>query len=177
MSSDSRIKWVILLICLIGTGVTGCDITFKRKSDAEPDKSTKPAAPLAATDQQTSATGQKTTAEKPVATEQKKDSTKRPKIVSGFSEQDRKTIGLFYTSPANAKVLDDIIEHTQVSAVVQNKLSTDSVIPNSVQLFPLPLELEKQLIPLPLHLMRVQIEKKILLIDIKTRFILDSVEL
>lgn len=175
----NRKQWwlrFVVLACGSGLLLTACDITFKRKNDAQP-----------AAMQEDS---EKMVVQKPESTPEKKpgdkksDSTasKKPKkkstsVLSGFSEQDRKSIGLYFTSPSNAKLLDDIVEQTRVSAAVHDKLTNDSQIPNSVQLYPLPLELEKQLAPLPLHLMRVQIEKKILLIDIKTRFILDSLEL
>lgn len=148
------------MLCLLLQA--GCDITFKRKS----------AAPESV----------KITAEQSESIKQSKDSSsnkekKSEKNLRRFSEHDIKLITVYYSSEINAQVLDDMLKHTWVNSKIDEKLTVGESIPADVQIIPLPLELEKILSPLTQYALRVQVGKRVIMMDVKSRRILDVIKI
>ena len=94
-----------------------------------------------------------------------------------FSNDDKKMISLYYADSANAKVLQDIITHTQITKEQDKKLKTNKTIPADIQVMPLPLELERLLSPLPSSVLRVHVAKHVILMNVKSRHIIDMINL
>ena len=167
---------LILLSCLVIQ--TGCDITFKRKSESE---SSGAEARKSKSDQdlkdKTASKEKKETEKKSVVISKKADDKKPGKSRAIFSRNDEKLITLYYTDEGNAKILDDMVKHTWITKKRAKKLTTTERIPNDVQVMPLPLELEKILSPLPRYAIRVQIGKRVIIMDIKSRRILDVIKI
>jgi hypothetical protein len=151
-------KSFTLVVCLIAGLLlqSGCKIALKRKSD-----------PGAATQ----------SSEMSRAAEKDSKSSKDKKTARVFTQRDTKLIALYYSNEGNAQVLDDIVKQTSVSSEVQDKLKINQIIPNGVQVVPLPLELEKMLSPLSGYDLRVQVGKRVMIMDIKSRRILDVIKL
>ena len=147
-----------LIVCLIAGLLlqSGCKIALKRKSN--PDTATSPA-------------------EMSAAAEKDSKSSKAKKTSRVFTQRDAQLIALYYSNEGNAQVLDDIVKQTSVSSRVQGKLKMNEIIPNDVQVVPLPLELEKILSLLSGYDLRVQVGKRVMLMDIKSRRILDVIRL
>lgn len=108
-----------------------------------------------------------------------KEKLKDAKITAhkSFSSNDKKMIRLYYSDSANATVLQDIITHTQTTKTQDKKLKTNEKIPSDVQVMPLPLELKRLLSPLPASVLRVQVNKHVILMNVKSRQIMDMINL
>lgn len=147
-----------LVICLIASLLlqTGCKLTLKKKSDPDAVTQTEETSVEAKTDSK---------------------SAKKKKPVPLFTEHDTKLITLYYSNEGNAQVLEDIVKQTAVSDKVAARLKTNEIIPKDVLVVPLPLELEKILSPQPAYDLRVQVGKHVIMMDIKSRRILDVIKL
>ena len=144
---------IIKLVILIGViFLTGCDITFKRKStDAD----------LA-----------------PVSMEKNKGNVSNKKeSKAAFNRKDSHIIKSYYADNSNAIIKKDMITHTGLSKKQNNMLIKGHLIPRDIQVIPLPLKLERILSALPLQLLRVQVGEKVILMNVKSRKILDIIKI
>lgn len=143
----------IIKLALVGCIVFqfGCDITFKRKSD---DKSSAY-----------------------VAVKNIKNKTVKIKYNDGFSSKDSRIISSYYKDVANAIIRKDMITHSNISKKEQKKLVIGKIIPRHIQVIPLPLKLERDLSSVPLKMLRVQVGKNIILMNVKTRQILGVIKI
>jgi hypothetical protein len=154
-----------LMVCLLLQ--IGCDLTLKRKSTIS--ESTHESTPGEISEQRDSGKPSKESAV------QKEDTTE--KTTRLFSEHDIEVISLYYKNEANAQVLDDMLQQTWVNNKIEDKITVGESIPPDVQVMPLPLELEKILSPLSRYALRVQVGKRVIMMDIKSRRILDVIKL
>ena len=145
-----KILKFILLMGLIFQ--LGCNITFKRKT---PDNIHVPAE-------------MKKTDAKP----DEKPLTKKQKV-----NNDTGVIAAYYADEANKIIREDIISHTEVSKKQAKKLVIGKIIPRDIQVIPLPLNLEKILSSLPLQLIRVQVGERVIIMDVKSRRIIDIIKI
>jgi len=153
---NSSLLKFILLGCLIFQA--GCDITFKRKVEKEKK------APVII-DEQLQAT-KKTTINKETV-----------KSTNGFTKNDAENITSYYSNKTNSIIREDMIKHTEISKEQTKKLVVDEFVPRDIQVMPLPLKLNRKLSALPLDKLRVQIGMKVILMNVKTRKILDVINI
>ncbi|MCW8899436.1 MAG: hypothetical protein OQK75_07510 [Gammaproteobacteria bacterium] len=147
---------LIVLTCLIFQ--SGCGITFKRKTTQETET---PVEMMVST-------------KIPLKDNTDKETTETNRL---FSKKDLHLITAYYSDKANAIIREDMIKHTKTSEKQANKLSVNEFIPRDVQVIPLPLQLEKSLSSLPLHLLRVQVDTRIVIMNVKSRQILDIIKI
>ncbi|MDH5599926.1 MAG: hypothetical protein OEY78_01355 [Gammaproteobacteria bacterium] len=98
-------------------------------------------------------------------------------LTDKFSEKDHQLISSYYTDKANQIIRQDMIAHTQVSAKQEDNLVINEFIPGDIQAMPLPLMLERKLSSLPLHLIRVHVGKQVIIMNVKSRQILDIIKI
>jgi hypothetical protein len=144
---NSHLLKLILLSCIIIQ--VSCGITFKRKSVNNEDAM--------------------------VETSKSMDATQ--KIVSRalFSKKDTETIALYYSDLANEIIRRGMIRHTTLSKKQKKNLTAGKFIPVDIQVIPLPLTLERTLSSLSLHYLRVQVGTYVILMNAKSRKILDII--
>jgi len=155
-------KWVVFISLIL---LAGCDIALKRKSESNPDYQ---------------AEMRKQIAEDEKNGKNKKSKSKNSEPVKAraiFSDRDTKLIKLYYGDESKSSILKDMIKHTWVSEKQAKNLTVTKRISNDIQVMPLPLELEKILSPLPRYSIRVQVGKNVIIMDIKSRRIIDIVKL
>ena len=70
-----------------------------------------------------------------------------------------------------------MVTHSHVSNKQEEKLVINAFIPGDVQVIPLPLKLEQKLSSLPMHLIRVQVGKQVIIMNVKSRQILDIIKI
>jgi len=158
---NSQILKLVLLTSLIFSA--GCDLTLKRKAQKS-------------SDAQAETSEQKDTLHKNSGlTEKDKKKSFSSEVV--FSENDSSIITSFYSDKANAVIRDNMIRHTSVSQKQQKKLVVGKVIPRDFQVLPLPLRLERALSTLELHFLRVQVGANVVLMNVKSRLILDIIKI
>jgi len=135
-----QILKLLLLISIILQA--GCDITFKRHSTNDADAQIK------------------------ISKEQpdKKQTIKNKAWIKDF-----RIIESYYADVANASIRKDMISHTKISKKQEQKLVVGEVIPRDIQVMPLPLVLERKLSNLPLHVIRVQVGRHVILMNVKSR--------
>ena len=153
---NSQIIRLLLLSCLIFQ--YGCDISLKRK-----DKNHKVMAP--------------TETNKVDASQASKKAAKKVSSNHKMKSSDLNTITSYYSDIVNATIRKDMISHTEVSKKQAKKLVVGKIIPHKIQVVPLPLELEKKLSSLLLHQIRVQVGVRVILMDVKSRRILDVIKI
>lgn len=153
----STILKLMLFSCIIFQ--VSCDITFKRKVKKEVEDA------LIIIDEQLKST-KKTDKDKVVL-----------KSGSAFSNSDLKIIASYYLDKTNSKIRKDMIMHTKISREQIKKLVVDEYVPKDVQVMPLPLKLNRKLSTLPLDILRVQIGTHVILMNVKTRRILDIIKI
>ena len=129
----------------------GCDITFKRKSDEKPSTY--------------------------VAVKNIKNKTVKIKSSDAFSRKDVQIISSYYKDEANEIIKKDMMIHSKISKNDEKKLVVGKVIPRHVQVIPLPLKLESSLSSISLNMLRVQVGKNIILMNVKTRKILGIIKI
>lgn len=145
-----RLKLILLSGLIL---IAGCDITFKRKSKS-------------------------VTASQVEITQPEKDTKdENNKSELSFRSKDTQLIKLYYSDKANAAILKDMSTHTRLSKKQANKLTESKHIANNIQVMPLPLELERMLSPLPRYALRVQIGKRVILMNVNSRRILDIIKI
>lgn len=147
---NSLILKLILLSCLILQ--SACDIAFKRKATLNE------AAPV----------------------EMSQDDNKSDKKVllkSKSRSKDFDIIISYYADAANATIRKDMITHTEVSKIQAKKLVVGKIIPRDIQIMPLPLALERILSALPLDVIRVQVGTRVILMNVKSRQILEIINI
>lgn len=106
------------------------------------------------------------------ATDDKQD---KRKYGTYFSKKDAEIISLFYSNVANALIRKEMIRHTTISRKQEKNLIAGKIIPHELQVVPLPLKLHKQLSSLPLDVLRVQVGTRVILMQVKSRKILDLI--
>lgn len=151
---------IVLIACLVLQA--GCEVTFKRKS---------PAVDSAQAVSQKSESME----QNDEASLTKGKPSEKP--ARAFNERDIKLITLYYANEGNAQVLDDMVKQTWVNNKIESQLTVNEAIPSDVQVMPLPLDLEKILSPLSAYALRVQVGKRVMIMDIKSRRILDVIKL
>lgn len=156
-----KIKFVTL-ICIIL--ITGCDIAFKRKTNN-------------ASDSQAAMNHPNIDTVNTVSSKKNKSEKNKVETKASFSERDSKLIALYYADKSNAVIVEDMVKQTYISDKQAKKLVISERIPNNTQVMPLPLELEKMLSPLPRYNLRVQVGKHVILMDVKSRQILDMIKI
>ena len=147
---NSQILKLIVLSCLIVQ--SGCDITFKRK----------------------------VTQNKTAPVEMSQDDNKSDKkdlLKHKVGNKDSDIIISYYSDAANAIIRKDMITHTEISKKQAKKLVIGKVIPREIQVMPLPLALEKILSALPLDVIRVQVGTRVILMNVKSRLILEVINI
>jgi len=153
---NSSLLKLILFSCIIFQ--TSCDITFKRKVEKEKK------VPV-------------------VIDEQLKSSIKvngnkeTEKSTNEFTKNDSELISSYYSDKTNSIIRKDMIMHTKISREQTKKLVVDEYVPRDVQVMPLPLKLNRTLSFLPLDKLRVQIGTRVILMNVKTRRILDIIKI
>lgn len=151
---------LLLLCCLIFQA--GCDLTLKKKS-----KSAK-------------MSSDKMDSLKMNSAEMKKNSKKKSSKASmkyEMRDHDSDMITSYYSDEVNATIRKDMISHTAITKKQAKKLKVGKIIPREIQIIPLPMELEKRLTSLSLDKIRVQIGKYVVLMDVKSRRILDIIKI
>lgn len=153
---NSFLLKILIISCLIFQ--FGCGIKFKRKS--------------------TQAT------EKPVEmieyeklSSKEKEDEGAPKKYTLFTEKDSHIITSYYSDKANAIIRHDMIMQTKTSIKQEEKLVVNEYIPRDIQVIPLPLKLEKMLSSLPLDLLRVHVGNRVIVMNVKSRQILDIIKI
>ena len=146
----SQILKLVLLSCVVF--LASCDVTFKRKSA---DADTIPVS---------------------MGKHKKSISNKSERKVA-FNRKDLHIINSYYADNSNAIIRKDMMMHTELSKEQNNKLVIGNLIPRDVQVIPLPLKLERILSALPLHFLRVQVGEKVILMNVKSRKILDVIKI
>jgi len=147
---NSQILKLILLSCLILQ--SGCDITFKRK--VNPNE----AAPVEMSPND-------------------KKSDKKVLLKRTVGNKDSDIIISYYADATNATIRKDMITHTEVSKKQAKKLVVGKIIPRDIQIMPLPLALERILSALPLDVIRVQVGTRVILMNVKSRQILEVINI
>ncbi|MCK4865229.1 MAG: hypothetical protein KAT06_07340 [Gammaproteobacteria bacterium] len=153
---NSSLLKLILFSCIIFQ--TSCDITFKRKVEKEKK------APVVIDEQLKSSikvNGNKETG----------------KSANKFTKNDFELISSYYSDKTNSIIRKDMIMHTQISREQTKKLVVDEYVPGDVQVMPLPLKLNRNLSVLLLDKLRVQIGTRVILMNVKTRRILDIIKI
>ena len=153
---NSSLLKLILFSCIIFQ--TSCDITFKRKVEKEKK------APVVIDEQLKSSikvNGNKETG----------------KSTNKFTKNDSELISSYYLDKTNSIIRKDMIMHTKISREQTKKLVVDEYVPGDVQVMPLPLKLNRKLSFLPLDKLRVQIGTRVILMNVKTRQILDVIKI
>ena len=146
----SHILKLVVLSCL--AGLVSCDVTFKRKSV---DTNTLP-----------------------VNTEiVNEGKSNRVKNNVAFDRKDSHIISSYYADKSNAIIRKDMIRQTKLSKEQNINLVIGSIIPRDVQVMPLPLKLERILSALSLQFLRVQAGEKLILMNVKSRKILDIIKI
>ena len=145
---SSYLLKIILISCLIFQ--IGCGIKLKHKVSKKPD----------------------TKVEMRESSLNSSESIK-PGII--FSKKDSRIITSYYSNRANALIRKDMIRHGRLSKEQKKILATGNIIPRDIQVIPLPLKLERLLSSLPLNVLRVQVDTRVILMNVKSRKILDII--
>ena len=157
---------LILLSCLVFQA--GCDLTLKRKN-----KKDKVMAPASLSQIETNqAESNKTKMNSKV-----KKTSKSSMVKKVMRNNSSNIIISYYSDAANAIIRKDMISHTEISKNQALKLKIGKIIPREIQVIPLPLALEKRLPSLSLHVIRVQVGTRVILMDVKSRRILDIIKI
>jgi len=159
MTKVKSIK-IIFLCGLLFT--TACDITFKKKSNNETPSYN------ASTVSEPDTKSAKDT--KPTKTQTDKVVTKL-----SFTAIDKEIIQRYYKDKTNTIIAKNMSTHSESTKKQVKKLKISSHIARSIQVVPLPLELERILTTLPRFALRVQVNNKIILMDVSSREILDII--
>lgn len=143
------------MLCAL-VGLSACDITFKKKYS----KSAKDIADLRI---------------------KAKSPKKYQKILEqrrgeAFSQKDKKLISLYYNDKANANIMSKAVSLTPVTKKEDSELKISHHLAPHIQVIPLPLELENILTKLPRQVLRVQVARNIILMNVKTRKIIDIIK-
>ena len=144
---------LIIISCLVFQ--TACGITFKRKNNSN--------TPYSQPNQKSISVNDKI--------------EKSVKSGTLFSKKDAQLITSFYSDNANSIVRQDMIANTKVSSKNEKELIVNEVIPRDIQVIPLALNLEKSLSSLPLHVLRVHVGNYVILMNVKSRRILDIIKI
>ena len=146
---------LFLLICLIFQA--GCGLKFKRNSEN-----------IAPNQSEINENALKLS-----------DKERKSLVDSGdaFSKEDIQLITSYYSDKANARIKQDMKLHTKLTSKQEAKLIVNKIIPRDVQIIPLPLILERVLTSLPLNVLRVHAGNKVMLINVKSRKILDIIKI
>ena len=155
---NSRVLKLIVLSCLIFQ--MGCAIQFKRKTTPVTEK---PAEMIEF--------------EKLSSKEKEKVKKDTPKKDIQFGEKDLHVITLYYSNKENAIIRDDMVMQTKTSVKQEKNIVINAYIPRDVQVVPLPLKLERILSSLPLNLLRVQVGNRVVIMNVKSRQILDIIKI
>lgn len=158
---NSQILKLVLLASLILTAA--CDLTLKRKSKKS-------------TDAQTTMSEKKNKSDISVSA---KTQDKKNALISEavFSDIDKSIIVSFYSDKSNSVIRENMIRHTNLSQKQQKELIKGKIIPRGFQVIPLPLKLERALSRLGLHILRVQVGANVVLMNVKSRQILDIIKI
>ncbi|MFK5913093.1 MAG: hypothetical protein QM484_01865 [Woeseiaceae bacterium] len=92
-------------------------------------------------------------------------------------KRDIEIISSYYADPSNEMIRKNMISYTSITKKEQAKLVVGKIISRELQVVPLPLILERDLSSLPLNMIRVQVGANIILMNVKTRQILDLVKI
>lgn len=106
-----------------------------------------------------------------------KSSSKIAKTSLKFSAKDSEIIIAYYKNEANKIIRQDMVRRTTLSATHEKKIVVDGHIPREVQVMPLTLTLGKQLSLLPLYVLRVHIATYVVLMNVRSRRILDLIKI
>ncbi len=90
-----------------------------------------------------------------------------------FSSKDKEIITAYFQRDAHKVIRQDMLSYTKISNKLKAGLIRDKVIPRDVQVMPLPLELNSKLTELPVNILRVMVADRVILMNVKTRRILD----
>lgn len=147
---------LLILVTTMALFSSGCDITFKRKSsDASSSSSS--------ARQHTTTAGNNGVA-----------LSKEPGRF--FSKTDKQVISEFFNA-GNEQILLDNHGLTKTSDDLRKQIRIGARLPATIQLLPLPLALEGKLTPAKGSLIRIQVEYNIILLDIRSRIIMDMFKL
>ncbi|MDH5370810.1 MAG: hypothetical protein OEW99_12345 [Gammaproteobacteria bacterium] len=145
---NSDLLKIILMCCLIFQ--VGCGIKLKQKVSKQPDAK--------------------------IEIKESSGSTAesiKPGII--FSKKDSRIITSYYSNRANALIRKDMIRHGRLSKEQKKLLAIGNIISHDIQVIPLPLKLERLLSSLPLNVLRVQVDTRVILMNVKSRIILDVI--
>lgn len=152
---SSKLKLSIVVLCAF-IGLSACSITFKKKYSKSPKE---------VSDLRIKA----------------KSPEKYQKILEhrrgeAFSQKDKELINLYYKDKGNANIMSKAASLTPISKKEDSQLKISHYLPPHIQVIPLPLELENILGKLPRQVLRVQVAKNIILMNVKTRKIIDIIK-
>lgn len=155
---NSRATIMILVSTLFF--LQGCDLTFKRKTSSD----------AAGKVEMVKETGSPTQSNKPV-----KNEHVNKKSGTHFSDNEIQRIREFYKE--NTQMRDDMIAYSKLSKKQINSLVVNGVVKHDIQIVPLPLKLKGMLSPLPMNLLRVHVGDKVILMNVKSRRIIDIIKI
>lgn len=156
---NANIFKLILLVCIIFQ--VSCGVTFKRKTTAT-------------AQHEMSESNYKAKEHVPLNDDEKKEAVKDGEL---FNENDSQIIASYYANISNTIIRQNMIAQTKTSKDEENKLVAGEYIPRTTQVIPLPLSLERMLSSLPLHVLRVHVGSNVILMNVKSRRILDIIKI
>lgn len=156
----------------------GCDITLKRK-----DKKHQMMDPASSNQAESNEVGSNKIKENISESNQMKMSpkdgktSKASRVKKVMRNNDSNIIVSYYSDAANTVIRKDMISHTEISKNQAKKIKIGKILPREIQVMPLPIALEKRLPSLSLHVIRVQVGTRVILMDVKSRRILDIIKI
>lgn len=151
---NSTLLKLIILSCLIFQ--MGCGLKFKRKTQQP-------------SDNQVEMLENKK--------ELSKDTSNEEDTPFQFSKKDSQLITLYFKDKTNVNIRHDMMMSTQVSKEQEKSLVAGKYVTREIQVMPLPLKLERMLSVISLNLLRVQVANNVILMNVKSRKILDIIKI
>ncbi len=99
------------------------------------------------------------------------------KMFIGFPVKDIAAIRLYFKDKAHAQILSDMQSYMKLTKKQKKQLKKNNILSSDIQVMPLPLELERKLVKLPVSQLRVMVGNYVLLLQVKSRRILELIEL
>ena len=153
-----------ILLCLLLTQA-GCDITLKKKYSEKGN-----------TTIENTKMGHKVIIKKKAPGMIQKEYEQR-EVLKAFTRKDKAIITAYYKNNEATAILHYANKHSPLDKKQEKELLISKSIPQNIQLIPLPLDLDKHLTEIPASVLRVQVSNNIILMDVRTRNIIDIIKL
>ena len=162
---SQTIKLIILIFLVFQAG---CDLTLKRK-----DKKHQVTGPI----QENQVGSNKAESNQMKMIPQDEKTSKELSVRKVIRNNNSNIVVSYYSDTANVIIRKDMISHTKISKKQAKRLKVGKIIPREIQVMPLPIALEKRLSSLSLHVIYVQVGTRVILMDVKSRRILDIIKI